>query len=191
MQEQRVRSRRLSFAKIKTKILNSPLPKARLRGDRKKAAYWHLREACPVSMRPSAEVALIVTGFPTAAVQVAMTSAVGSAEKWTEGSLAVQFALTSADALPVQTPLPVSRPVELKVPVLAEVWSRVMVGGATFNAVTVQLLFIVPPHPTVTTSAAESTNKNNIFDGIMSICPFLLFDSTALKSSPVKNAGNT
>lgn len=48
------------------------------------------------------------------AVQVAVTWVVGEAESWIEGSLAVQFELINTAVLPVHTPLPVSRPEELK-----------------------------------------------------------------------------
>lgn len=43
---------------------------------------------------PFTGVAVIVTGLASAAVQVATTVVLGDAERWTEGSLAVQFEFT-------------------------------------------------------------------------------------------------
>ena len=59
--------------------------------------------ARPVSIRPSAEVAVMVTGFVTAAVQVAVTCDVGEDERWTDGSLTVQLEFArAAVAIPTQ-----------------------------------------------------------------------------------------
>jgi hypothetical protein len=52
----------------------------------------------------------MVTGLPTAAVQVAVTCIVGEAERWTEGSLTVQLEYTNAEVFAVHTPLPLNRP---------------------------------------------------------------------------------
>lgn len=56
----------------------------------------------------------MVAGLVRVAVQVAVTCVVGEAESWIEGSLAVQFELIIAAVFPVHTPLPVSRPEEVK-----------------------------------------------------------------------------
>jgi hypothetical protein len=56
----------------------------------------------------------MVAALVRVAVQVAVTCVVGEAERWTEGSLAVQFELTKAAAFPVHTPLPVNRFIEVK-----------------------------------------------------------------------------
>jgi len=55
-----------------------------------------VNEAVPVNMPPLADVAVTVTGFVTAAVQVAVTCAVGEADKWTDPSFTVQLEFTSA-----------------------------------------------------------------------------------------------
>jgi hypothetical protein len=96
----------------------------------------------------------MVTGFVTAAVQVAVTIAVGEDERWTEGSLTVQLALTSAAVLAVQGVLPPpEKAVELKVwllPGAAAVWFAAAVAGVTFKPITLQ---VEPPQPTVNSSA--------------------------------------
>lgn len=56
----------------------------------------------------------MVAGLVRVAVQVAVTCVVGEAERWTEGSLAVQLELTAAAVFAVHTPLPVKRSVEVK-----------------------------------------------------------------------------
>ena len=56
----------------------------------------HVKAACPVTIWPSAEVAVMVTWLGTAAVQVAVTVAPWEGENWTDGSLAVQLAFTRA-----------------------------------------------------------------------------------------------
>ena len=56
----------------------------------------------------------MVAGLVRVAVQVAVTCVVGEAERWIEGSLAVQFELTAAAAFAVHTPVPVNRPVAAK-----------------------------------------------------------------------------
>jgi hypothetical protein len=55
-----------------------------------------VNEALPVNVPPLTGVAVIVTGVPTAAVQVAVTCGAWGADSWTEGSLAVQLEFTRA-----------------------------------------------------------------------------------------------
>jgi hypothetical protein len=57
----------------------------------------------------------MVTGPATAAVQVAVTIVVGEAERWTDGSLVVQFELTSAAVPRPMHPEPLNRELALKV----------------------------------------------------------------------------
>jgi hypothetical protein len=74
-----------------------------------------VKDAFPVSIGPLADVAVMVTGPATAAVQVAVTIVAGEAERWTEGSVVVQFEFTSA-AVPKPThPEPLNRELALKV----------------------------------------------------------------------------
>lgn len=47
----------------------------------------------------------MVTGFVTAAVQVAVISEVGDDERWTDGSLAVQLEFTKAAVIATQPDL--------------------------------------------------------------------------------------
>jgi hypothetical protein len=56
----------------------------------------------------------MVTGLVRVAVQVAVTCVAGEAERWIEGSLAVQLELAIAAVFPVHTPLPVNRFVAVK-----------------------------------------------------------------------------
>lgn len=94
-----------------------------------------------------------MTGLVTAAVQVAVTIVAGDDERWTEGSLTVQLALTSAAVAAVQGVLPPpNKVVALKVwllPGAAAVWLTVAVGGPTFKPTTLQL---DPPQPAVARS---------------------------------------
>jgi hypothetical protein len=78
------------------------------------AFYWQVSEACPVNVWSLAATALMMAGLMRVAVQVAVTCVVGEAERWMEGSLAVQFELTAAAVFAVHTPLPVNRSVEVK-----------------------------------------------------------------------------
>jgi hypothetical protein len=73
-----------------------PLREQRVPRSQIAARYLQVRVACPVNIWPLAAVAVMVTGLATAAVQVAVTCEVGEAERWTEGSLAVQFEGTRA-----------------------------------------------------------------------------------------------
>ena len=61
----------------------------------------------------------MVAGLVRVAVQVAVTWVVGEAERWIEGSLAVQFELTAAAVFAVHTPLPVNKSVDVKTWVFA------------------------------------------------------------------------
>src|SRR5262249_8547856 len=102
-------------------------------------------EACPVLIEPSAAVAGIVTGLVTAAVQVAVICVVGEAERWTEGSLAVQLELTRA---PVES----QRFEALKawlLPGTAAAWSAVAVDGVTLMPKARQVETPLPPQPAV------------------------------------------
>ena len=119
----------------------------------------------------------MVTGLPTAAVQVAVTCVVGEAERWTEGSLTVQLELTNDEVFAVHTVLPVNRPEALKVAPLAgaaAVWSTVIDPGVTLNAVNVQLDEEVPPQPAIPNNAAQSRTHANILRGNITTCLSLL-----------------
>ena len=119
----------------------------------------------------------MVTGLPTAAVQVAVTCVVGEAERWTEGSLTVQLELTNDEVFAVHTVLPVNRPEALKVVLLAgaaAVWSTVIDPGVTLNAVNVQLDEEVPPQPAIPNNAAQSRTHANILRGNITTCLSLL-----------------
>ncbi|HEX5435364.1 MAG TPA: hypothetical protein VFY05_14085 [Candidatus Angelobacter sp.] len=115
-------------------------------------------------MASATDVALTVTGLGTAAVQVAVTVGAGVAERWTEGSLAVQFEVTNAEAFAEHTPVPVNRFVAANCWLFAgaaAVWWIVTVSGVTFNAVTVQLL-LAPPQPATVMNAAQNGTTANI-----------------------------
>ena len=119
----------------------------------------------------------MVTGLPTAAVQVAVTCVVGEAERWTEGSLTVQLELTNDEVFAVHTVLPVNRPEALKVVLLAgaaAVWSTVMDPGVTLNAVNVQLDEEVPPQPAIPNNAAQNRKHANILRGNINYLPFII-----------------
>src|SRR5262245_47186345 len=66
----------------------------------------HVSIALPVNICPPTWFAVMVTGPATAAVHVAVTCPEGEAERWTDGSLALQFELTrAAVATPTQPAL--------------------------------------------------------------------------------------
>jgi hypothetical protein len=118
----------------------------------------------------------MVTGLATAAVQVAVTCVVGEAERWTDGSLAVQLELTNAAVFPVHTPLPVNKPEALKTVLFAgaaAVWSTVMEAGVTLNAVSVQLEEEVPAQPAISNNAAQNRTDANILRGNIGYLPFI------------------
>jgi hypothetical protein len=98
----------------------------------------------------------MVAGFTSAVVHVAVTIEAGDDESWTDGSLTVQLALTSADALAVQGLLPPpNKVVALKVWLFpGAIWLTVAVGGATFRPTAVQP---DPPHPAATSDAPTKT----------------------------------
>jgi hypothetical protein len=120
----------------------------------------------------------MVTGVPTAAVQVAVTCVVGEAERWTEGSLTVQLELTSAEVFAVHTVLPVNKPEALKVAPLAgaaAVWSTVMEAGVTLNAVKVQLEEDeFPPQPAIPNNAAQDRTDANSLHGNRGFLPLIV-----------------
>ena len=115
----------------------------------------------------------MVTGLPTAAVQVAVTCVVGEAERWTEGSLTVQVELTSVEVFAVHTALPVNKPEALKTAPLAgaaAVWSTAIEPGVTLRAVNVQLEEEVPPQAAIPNNAAPSSVDANILNANMAAC---------------------
>jgi hypothetical protein len=96
----------------------------------------------------SAAVAVIDT-FETAAVQVAVTWLVGEAERWTEGSLAVQLELINAPVTAGHALPPPNCSVALKtwlLPGAAAVWLTVAVCGPTLIPTVVQVPD-PPPQP--------------------------------------------
>lgn len=108
--------------------------------------------ACPVRAGPCAAVAVIVTGFATAAVHVAVTCVVGVLEKCTEGSLAVQFEFANAGVIAtLEHPgLLLGKNDALNISLFAgatAVWSTVTEAGVTFKATGSQLGELEPPHP--------------------------------------------
>jgi hypothetical protein len=102
----------------------------------------------------------MVTGFATAAVQLAVTCVVGEVESWTDGSLAVQLELARAAVAVAGQPGPVAEATEaLKVALLAgaaAVWFTVAVVGPTFSPVAAPQLGILLPQPIISRSAALS-----------------------------------
>lgn len=117
----------------------------------------------------------MVTGLPTAAVQVAVTCIVGEAERCTEGSLTVQLELTNAEVFAVHAVLPVNIPEALKMVLFAgaaAVWSTVMEAGVTLNAVNVQLEE-EPPQPAIPINAAQNRTDANNLHGNIGYLPFI------------------
>ncbi|HKR96459.1 MAG TPA: hypothetical protein VJW55_13885 [Candidatus Angelobacter sp.] len=104
--------------------------------------HWQTSEACPVNVPPLAWVAVMVTGFASAAVQVAVTCPDGDGDRWTDGSLAVQLETTSAAvAMPMQPFWLLNLTVALKVWLLAgaaAAWLTVADAGPTTIPVTPQ-----------------------------------------------------
>lgn len=113
----------------------------------------------------------MVTGVPTAAVQVAVTCVAGEAERWTEGSLTVQLEFTSAEVFAAHTVPPVNKPEALKATPFAgaaAVWSTVIDPGVTLNPVNVQVEEEgLPPQPAIPNNAAQSRTDANILHGNM------------------------
>ena len=134
----------------------------------------------------------MVTGLPTAAVQVAVTCIVGEAERWTEGSLTVQLELTNAEVFAVQTPLPLNRPEALKTVPLAgaaAVWSTVMEAGVTLNAVKVQFEEEeFPPQSAIPNNAAQDRTDANILHGNIGFLPFIVEAKSKLYAEPALQA---
>jgi hypothetical protein len=127
----------------------------------------HVNVACPVSVRPSAAEAVIVIGFATAAVQVAVTCVVGVAEKWTDGSLDVQFEGTSAaEARPAHAGLLLNLTDALNIWPLEgarAVWSTVAEAGPTFKPTVWQGGVLEPPHPVKEMSVADKRTLKKLF----------------------------
>jgi hypothetical protein len=130
-----------------------------------------VREACPVSIWPLAAVAVMVTGLATAAVQVPVTCEVGEAERWTEGSLTVQFEGTRAAVIAGHPLWFANRNDALKISLLpgaAATWSAVLEGGVTFKPTTPQSL-VEPPQPAIKTRPAiNRAHKNSLLGNIVS-----------------------
>ena len=129
----------------------------------------------------------MVTGVPTAAVQVAVTCVVGEAERWTEGSLTTQLELTSVEVFAVHTALPVNKPEALKtVPFAgaAAVWSTAIEPGVTLRAVNVQLEEELPPQAAIPNNAAPSSVDANILNANMAACSLLLRSTKELYTEP-------
>jgi hypothetical protein len=124
----------------------------------------------------------MVTGLATAAVQVAVTCVVGEGERWTEGSLAVQFEFARAGVIAIaEHPLwLLNRNEALKIWLLAgaaAIWSAVPEEGVTFKPVAPQSL-LEPPQPAMNTRpAVNSAHKNSLHKSIVSM-PFLLHNYT-------------
>jgi hypothetical protein len=131
--------------------------------------YLQISVACPVNVLSLAEVAVMVTGFMSAVVHVAVTCLPCFAESWTEGSLAVQFALTIIAVLAVQGPLPANRLEATKSWPLAgaaAAWSTWAEGGATRKPTSLQS----PGFPALATDssiAATSPLKNTLYGNMI------------------------
>jgi len=125
----------------------------------------------------------MVTGFARAAVHVAVTCMPCLAESRTEGSLAVQLALTIIAVFAGHGPLPPPRRYDaLKIWLLAgaaAVCSTVAEGGATRKPTTLQSLEL--PALAMDSNAAQSRLLKNTLYETMVGSPFLL-DNPAFQS---------
>jgi hypothetical protein len=136
--------------------------------------------ACPVNISPVAAVAVMVIGVATAAVQVAVTCVVGEAERWTEGSLAVQFEGTKAAVIAGHPLWFANRNEALKISWLpggAAMWSAVLEEGVTFKPVVPQSL-LDPPQPAMNAGPAINSAHRYSRHGSIVNTPFLLHNST-------------
>jgi hypothetical protein len=108
----------------------------------------------------------MVIGPATAAVQVAVIIVAGDDERWTEGSLAVQLALTNAAVFAVHGALlPPNKDEELKawpLPGAAAVWSALAVPGVTFKPTTWHP--DPPPQPMVSSSITAKPTPTKTFN---------------------------
>jgi hypothetical protein len=149
--------------------------------------YLHIRLAWPLSIRPSLEVALIITGLMVDAVQVALTWPLGEAVSMTVGSFAVQLEVTSAAvAVPIH-PLPTTMLVAENIWLFdggMELWFTVADAGVIVMPIDVQLLFIIPPQPVRRNVATERRGREENLSRNIVRCS--LFHN----STPVEMPGN-
>jgi hypothetical protein len=121
----------------------------------------------------------MVTGFVTAAVQVAVTCGVGEDERWTDGSLTVQLEFTSAGVTAGQPGLFLNWKKALKVwllPGAAAVWSTVAVGGPTLMPLAPQS-DALPPQPIVNRRLAPKKTPTKYLDVNICSTPYVSAES--------------
>ncbi|HEX7286827.1 MAG TPA: hypothetical protein VF532_11640 [Candidatus Angelobacter sp.] len=124
-----------------------------------------------------------MTGVATAAVQVAVTCDVGEAERWTEGSLAVQFEGTRAAVIAGHPLWTANWNEALKISLLpgaAATWSAVLEEGVTFKPTAPQSL-LEPPQPAMKTRLLMYRAHKSSLDMNIANPSFLLHNSTMVK----------